>query len=392
MEVSPIKSCAKGQDNGCFLGKERPHWADATCLLFFPTLLIKPVCLSECLYLFLLSGNGIRNCTKCVPPFVLFKHYCIRECPKHGWVLDKNNQKCIECHASCSRCIGPTENDCIACSRHDMSLVGFSCKKECPHGTFPNRVTGVCERCHPKCETCSRPGEMHCKTCAKDLFHNKRNGSCSSLCPPGQFSVEGKCSSCHATCRTCNGPGSSDCLDCPDGQLLQNFTCVNICPDSTYVTEKDGIHQCLQCHPVCDLCHGPTMNSCIKCKKPLYIEGRLCVTQCSRSHSLDEHTRTCLPCGSECKTKAGARNRSVHDQDNQVLQYVLDDSHKNSFSLVAVTVGSVSVVVFLLIFGILQFRTKTILRGRRGIKATITKSEDEEECRASLIEGEENRA
>ena len=134
------------------------------------------------------------------------------------------------------------------------------------------------------------------------------------------------------------------------------------------------------------------MNSCIKCKKPLYIEGRLCVTQCSRSHSLDEHTRTCLPCGSECKNKAGARNRSVQDQDNQVLQYVLDDSHKNSFSLVAVTVGSVSVVVFLLIFGILQFRTKTILRGRRGIKATITKSEDEEECRASLIEGEENRA
>ena len=224
----PYKELCKRTRQWVFPRKGRPHRVDATCLLFFPTLLIKPVCLSECLYLFLLSGNGIRNCTKCVPPFVLFKHYCIRECPKHGWVLDKNSQKCIECHASCSRCIGPTENDCIACSRHDMSLVGFSCKKECPHGTFPNRLTGVCERCHPRCETCSGPGEMHCKTCAKDLFHNKRNGSCSSLCPPGQFSVQGKCSSCHATCRTCNGPGSSDCLDCPDGQVLQNFTALPI--------------------------------------------------------------------------------------------------------------------------------------------------------------------
>ena len=324
---------------------------------------------------------------------MLYDHYCIRECPKHGWVIDSNHQKCVECHPSCARCIGPTANDCIACSRPDTSLVGFTCKKNCPHGTFPNHIAGFCERCHPTCETCSGPGATNCNTCAKDLVQNKSTGMCNSVCPQGQYPTDGKCSNCHSNCRTCNGPDSSNCLNCPDGKLLYNFTCVNTCPDGTYAANKGSIHQCVQCHPVCETCYGSSMNSCILCKNPLYVEGTMCVIQCSPNHSIDEASRSCKPCGNECKTSARAKNRSVQYPNDGALKYVLDDSHKNSVSVIAIAVGSVLIVVFLLIFGVLQFRSKRMLRYKIVKASFTTKSEDEEEdCRVSLIDGEEDRA
>lgn len=309
-----------------------------------------------------IAGNGLRNCTRCVSPFVLYKHYCIRDCPQHGWVLDSENQKCIQCHSSCARCIGPTANDCIACREPDTSLVGFSCKKECPAGTFANQVTGLCERCHPTCQTCSGAGADSCSSCAEDLVQNKSTGRCSSLCPQGQFSTEGKCSECHPNCKSCNGPGSSNCLNCPDGKAFYNFTCVNVCPDRTYVADKDDIHQCLPCHPVCHLCYGPSMDSCLICKSPLYLEGRMCVVQCSPNHYIDEHTRTCHPCGSECKSFARDKNRSIQYTDNKALQFVLKDPKKSGVSIIAITAVSVLIVLFLVIFGVLQFRAKKQLR------------------------------
>lgn len=342
----------------------------------------------------LFAGNGLRNCTRCVAPFVLYEHYCIRECPKHGWVLDSKHQKCIQCDPSCARCIGPTANDCIACSHPDESLVGFTCRKDCPQGTFPNRATGVCERCHPTCNTCSGPGVTNCITCAKELVQNKSPGICSSVCPPGQYSAEGGCSNCHSNCNHCNGPGVSNCLSCPDGKVLYNFTCVNSCPDGTYATDKDGIRQCLQCHPVCDTCYGPSVDSCLMCKNPLYIEGRMCVMQCSPNHFISEPIRSCHPCGSECKTPGRAKNRSVQYANDAELKYVLDNTHKNTVSLIAITVGSISIVIFLLVFGVLQLRSKMLNGKYEIVKASCpSKSEDEEEeCHFSLIDGEEDRA
>lgn len=342
----------------------------------------------------LFAGNGLRNCTRCVPPFVLYQHYCIRECPKHNWVLDSKEQKCVQCHPSCSRCIGPTANDCIACSHPDTSLVGFSCKRDCPPGTFPNRMTGVCESCHPTCDTCSGSGAENCIACAKDLIQNKSTGICSSLCPQGLYSTDGECRNCHSNCRTCNGPGSSNCLNCPDGKVLYNFSCVDTCPDRTYATDKGRIRQCLKCHPVCDNCYGPSMDNCLVCKSPLYIEGRVCVMQCSPNHSIDEATRSCHPCGQKCKMFARDKNRSVQYPNDGALKYLLDDSHKNSVSVIAIAAGSVSIVIFLLIFGVLQLRSKRKLRYSKIVQTSYTsKSEDEDEdCKLSLIDGEDDRA
>lgn len=323
-------------------------------------------------------------------PFVLYEHYCIRECPKHGWVLDTNDQKCVQCDPSCARCIGPTANDCIACSDHDASLVGFLCQKDCPHGTFPNPATGVCERCHPTCATCSGSRVTNCISCAKDLVQNKSTGMCSSLCPPGQHSTEGKCGNCHSNCRTCNGPDSSNCLSCPDGKVLHNLKCLDTCPDGTYASDEGAVRQCLQCHPVCDKCYGPSVDSCLVCKNPLYIEGRMCVMQCSPNHFINELTRSCHPCGNECKTSGRGKNRSVHYSDNGALNYVLEDTHKNSVSVIAIAAGSISIMIFFLVFGILQFRSKRMLKYRIVKASFLSKSADEEEeCKVSLIEGED---
>ena len=296
------------------------------------------------------------------------------ECPTHGWVLDCNRQKCVKCHPSCARCIGPTVNDCIACSQPNTSLVGFSCKKDCTHGTFPNRIAGFCEGCHPTCETCSGPGVTNCSTCAKDLAQNKSTGMCNSVCPQGQYPTDGKCSNCHSNCRTCNGPDSTNCLNCPDDKLLYSFTCVDTCPDGTYAANKGSIRQCLQCHPVCEACYGSSMNSCTLCKSPLHIEGRMCVIQCSPNHSIDEPS----PCGNECKT-------SARNKDN--------DSHKNSASVIAIAVGSVSaIIIVLLVLGILKISSKRMLRYTKAVKASFTTNsdwdEEEEECLVFLVDAE----
>lgn len=323
---------------------------------------------------------------------MLYKHYCIRECPAHGWVLDSSRQKCIQCHSSCARCIGPTANDCIACSQPDASLVGFTCKKECPRGTFHNQVIGLCEACHPTCETCSEPGADHCLSCARDLIRNENTSRCSSVCPQGQFSTEGKCSNCHPDCKSCNGPSRSDCLDCPEGKAFFNFTCVDVCPDTTYFTDEDGIHQCRPCHPVCHSCYGPSMDNCLMCKNPLYLERKMCVVQCSPNHSIDESTRVCHPCGNECKTSTRNKNRSIHYANDKALKFVLEDPKKSGVSTVAIAAVSVSIVVFLAMFGILQFRSKKKLRYLKVNADSSSKTDEEEECSLSLIDGEEDRA
>ena len=309
---------------------------------------------------------------------MLYKYYCIRECPKHGWVLDSSRQKCIKCHSSCERCIGPTSNDCIACSKSDTSLVGFSCKKECPYGTFPNQETGLCERCHPTCETCSGARADNCLSCSKDLVQSESKGMCNSVCPEGQFSKEEKCEKCHPSCRSCNGPDSSNCLNCPNGKAFYNFTCVNSCPDGTFLTDTYGIHQCQPCHPVCHSCYGPSTDNCLLCKSPLFLERGMCIVRCSPNHSIDEETRSCHPQVNKCKQLAKG--------DNAFLKII----HKNG--VLEITFA----VLFVIIVAVLvhKFRSKRRVSQYHQLRATFTgRTENEFNCNVTLIrvDSEEDR-
>lgn len=117
----------------------------------------------------------------------------------------------------------------------------------------------------------------------------------------------------------------------------------------------------------------------------------MCVVQCSPNHSMDERTRSCHPCGSECKSLARDKNRSVVYPNDKGLQFVLQDPEKSGVSIVAVAVVSVSIVVFLVMFGVLQFRSKNKMRYFK-VNAEPFSSKDEDDGNLSFTDGEEDRA
>lgn len=88
----------------------------------------------------------------------------------------------------------------------------------------------------------------------------------------------------------------------------------------------------------------------------------MCVVQCSPNHYIDERTRSCRPCGSECKSFARDKNRSIQYTDNKALQFVLKDPKNSGVSIIAIAAVSVSILVFLVIFGVLQVRSKKQLK------------------------------
>ena len=116
----------------------------------------------------------------------------------------------------------------------------------------------------------------------------------------------------------------------------------------------------------------------------------MCVIQCSPNHSIDERTRSCHPCGSECKSLAREKHRSIQYPNNKALQIVLRDPKKNGgVSIIAIAAVSVSVAVFLVIFGVLQFRSKKQMRYTKVDVEPFSKEDDEED--SFLLNGGEDR-
>ena len=107
----------------------------------------------------------------------------------------------------------------------------------------------------------------------------------------------------------------------------------------------------------------------------------MCVVQCSPNHYIDERTRSCHPCGSECKSLARDKNRSIQYTDNKALQFVLKDPKKSGVSVIAITAVSVLIVLFLVVFGVLQFRSK------KQLKYTMVKVDEDN----FLLNGEDEK-
>ena len=116
----------------------------------------------------------------------------------------------------------------------------------------------------------------------------------------------------------------------------------------------------------------------------------MCVVQCSPNHSMDERTRSCNPCGSECKSFARDKHRSIQYPSNRALQFVLKDPKESGVSIIAIAVVSVSIVVFLVMFGVLQFRFKKQTRYYTKVsEEPFSKEEDEED--SFLLNGKDDR-
>ena len=308
----------------------------------------------------IVTGNGLHNCTSCTPPMVLLGHYCVAQCPSH-WVLSPVGQKCGRCHPSCRTCSGTAADDCLSCTDSQMSLDGSTCRAECPAGQFAQQDTRRCDECHPTCQTCSGAGPSSCISCVDGLVKIPGN-TCHSVCPVGKFSSNGDCIDCHSSCKTCNSGGQDSCLSCPENSFHFHGSCVSNCPVGTYPDIGPDSGHCGKCHPVCQSCSGSSSSSCTTCKAPFFLENSNCVPQCSKGFSNQKGSKTCTPCGTQCKvTQNRFKHQSAQDPSTETLDFVLKDPKESGVLTIAIVGIAVAVLAFFAIFGVLQMRSTNML-------------------------------
>ncbi|XP_032227541.1 proprotein convertase subtilisin/kexin type 6 isoform X2 [Nematostella vectensis] len=336
------------------------------------------------------GGNGLRNCSACVAPFILLDSYCVRECPQKGHFLNAKLRQCKKCHSSCSSCIGPSANDCITCSDPSNALIGFTCKANCTPGQFKNTATRVCENCHPTCASCSSSGPK-CTSCIPGLVLSEKGGVCESECSKGRYKSGDACKPCHVSCNACRGPAKGDCLRCNPGHVYFKHTCVTECPEGTFVDDSDGAdaRRCRPCHAACRTCTGLSVDECTSCSKHLFLQKTSCVLQCSAAYEPDSSSMLCKPCEKSCPdSPSRPRNRSV--QNFQMLRVLLASPRDSHVIGIAVTSIIVCVGLFFVVFGVLQTRSAGGLCWRR--RYTILKADFQKDCsedEMGLIENED---
>ena len=115
-------------------------------------------------------------------------------------------------------------------------------------------------------------------------------------CPEGSYAEEKTitCESCDSTCKTCRGPAFTDCLSFKTignkNYFFYNFQCLEICPKNYFTHEESWT--CIQSCPY--QYYG--IQETKKCEK---------VKSCANTQFLDETTRICTPCSSNCLTCFG---------------------------------------------------------------------------------------
>ena len=184
---------------------------------------------------------------------------------------------------------------------------------------------GVCTKCDARCKTCKT--KEYCVSCNSKYFLSP-NGTCVKECTSGYLTslddinsqyelIEDddisypyiECNDCHQSCKNCSGPGDDACISCKIGLGLNIKTkSCHPCDPGRYFDATITINQCQNCHNECDLCHGPTIEECDKCKLPL---------------ARDKWNKTCVPC---CGSTQKALNHKIPQKN------ILEHMPTSSFS------------------------------------------------------------
>ncbi|KAJ8699271.1 hypothetical protein PTI98_002403 [Pleurotus ostreatus] len=186
------------------------------------------------------STASQRQCTGCLPGFVLSDGECVASCPTGFFVSPQDNLTCTRCDASCSTCSGAADF-CLTCSGNQLASDG-KCVSACPSNRFSS--SGSCLTCHPDCLTCSGSSFNQCSSCPPER-PVLTNGRCLPTCSRSQFfdKTTSSCISCDSSCSSCSGAGPSKCLACSSStQVLQRGTCISAnCNGSSNVIPGLGI-------------------------------------------------------------------------------------------------------------------------------------------------------
>ncbi|EAR91892.3 transmembrane protein, putative (macronuclear) [Tetrahymena thermophila SB210] len=86
---------------------------------------------------------------------------------------------------------------------------------------------GSCLSCDQSCLKCQGPSNKDCIACTKNYILLTTLRKC-ALCEEGYFFNQSSCDQCDQTCLTCTGKNKQDCIDCRPGLILSSVskTCV----------------------------------------------------------------------------------------------------------------------------------------------------------------------
>ena len=278
--------------------------------------------------------GGNQGCVTCPPGHVLHIDSCSDRCPPSTYFLSSISNSSVErqlttidemllgecrhCPHACETCDSPLK--CKSChngyvlrpigEEHNLQLhqTGFEteCVTSCGDGYFMDETEpNVCKRCDSRCKTCKNKNT--CLSCKSKYFLSP-SGDCAEQCNRGfittindysntfedeegrisqdaTFLLVFKCAGCHQSCENCSGPGHDECISCKPGlgYSIMTKSC-HPCDPGRYFDSKIK-NQCRDCHMDCDLCHGPDIETCDKCKFPLARDkwNKTCVRCCDDS-------------------------------------------------------------------------------------------------------------
>ncbi|VDI42839.1 Hypothetical predicted protein [Mytilus galloprovincialis] len=232
------------------------------------------------------------HCQTCKPGLLWREGECVSRC---GMGYYQETTHCYSCDTSCSLCLGPKDNQCLACSQNGLVLQSGRCVDHCSSSSYLQN--GECLECPATCQTCSSDGQS-CTSCYDSLVLHR--GQCLSQCPKQYFPSYGACNECHPSCKSCSGPTDTNCLSCADGsKLSKKGRCKMPCLDGQYLT-KDST--CKDCGFGCGKCHTSrdgTTSVCLQCLNPSMVAfDDICMRACPVGRY--KELGICRVCGSGC--------------------------------------------------------------------------------------------
>ncbi|EAR89540.2 EGF-like domain protein (macronuclear) [Tetrahymena thermophila SB210] len=245
-------------------------------------------------------------------------------------IYDPSNQSCVNCNPSCLTCqgLGSQLNTCLSCQT-PLILYNSQCLSSCPSQMYYDSVSKTCQQCNPSCLQCQGTSTA-CTSCIPPLVAQggtcvcgnglyMKDGKCYDSCPPGTFRNNDKmtCDTCDISCLNCRSSGSGSCINCAPGyQLNQSGLCILICPASQYA--DSGNIKCIPCPPFCAACTNPL--NCTSCLPPMLFFNSQCIPSCPPGFS--NHFGICIPngsCDNSC-IKCDQKGNCIQCPDGQYIQ------------------------------------------------------------------------
>ncbi|XP_052566318.1 furin-like protease 2 isoform X1 [Culex pipiens pallens] len=326
------------------------------------------------------TGPTEHECLKCASPLLLQHQRCVNECDE-GYYMEVG--ACAKCLHTCTQCV--SRMNCTACQK-GLQLQSGECRTTCADGYYSDR--GTCAKCYLSCNTCSGPRRDQCVKCPEGW--QLAGGECHPECPEGFFKTKFGCQKCHHYCKTCNAAGPLACTSCPSHFMLDGGLCMECLGSQFY---DPPTQTCKTCHESCRSCSGPGQYSCVTCAFPLHLDrlNNQCVPCCASDASpedqscchCDKGTGGCINSSPAGKRRVGAEQQLLQFGDEAAaaaaasgtnvgdlgsgqlasLRQVLLGASPTAITVIAISGCLLVVTVFVVIFSVLQKRTRTVFTG-----------------------------